>query len=67
MSLIVKHEEEVVCDICGKPIPKIRRFGFLGDRFMMIAGIFGKTIHADICYDCKLVLILASKKKGEAK
>lgn len=64
MSLIVKHSEEVVCDICYKPITKIINSGFFGTRFSMTKGIFGKPIHADICNDCQQILIRANKRKG---
>lgn len=64
MSLVVKHSEEVICDICHKKIEQIPYEGLFGDRFTMRKGIFGKELHADICFGCRQKIFMANKKEG---
>lgn len=54
----VIHKEEVVCDLCHKPITELPYGNSLfGTRFTMTEGIFGKPKHADICFGCQQKII----------
>lgn len=65
MSIRVTHTEEVICDICYRPISDIPHCGLWGTRFTMQERIFGKPKHADICDDCQRIIIKAAERKEQ--
>lgn len=67
MSIRIKHEESVVCDICNRKIQELPYGGLFGTRFTMRDRIFGKPKHADICFDCQQKIIEIANKKESTK
>ena len=63
----ITHKEEIICDMCCKPITKLLGDGYFGRRFTMRKGILSKPVHADICFDCQQRIIEMAKREEGAK
>ena len=64
----ITHKEEIICDMCYKPILKVVGDSYFGCRFTMREGILRKPVHAEICFDCQQRIIkMANREEGANK